>query len=250
MQGHDWIYKGSFDKANRSSIEGERGPGLEESIEIWKAIKQEFPDIRLTTDIHEVHQIEQVAPYIDVIQIPAFLCRQTDLLVESAKHFDVVNIKKGQWMSPQNMVKGVDKIKNTNPDAEAWITERGTQFGYGQLIVDFGAVEILEQFYDKVILDCTHSTQRLKPNGRTGGDSTLAQKYFKAAPIFGYTGIFAETHPNPPASYSDMDSQIQIEDFKKLMPDAPKIGFPGTAHQDLPLGFDEFHKKKASGELW
>lgn len=217
MKDKNWIYKGSFDKANRSSIQGERGPGLDKAIEIWKDIKSEFPHIRLTTDVHEVHQIERIAPYIDIIQIPAFLCRQTDLIVESAKHFDVVNIKKGQWMSPQNMVKGVDKIKETNPNCEAWITDRGTQFGYGQLIVDFGAVEILEQFYDKVILDCTHSTQRLKPNGRTGGDSTLAQKYFKAAPIFGYTGIFAETHPNPPLAYSDMDSQIRLSEFKKLI---------------------------------
>lgn len=217
MQGKDWYYKGSYDKANRSSIEGERGPGLNESIEIFKEIKKLYPDVKLTTDVHEVWQIEKLAGLIDCIQIPAFLCRQTDLLVESAKVADVVNIKKGQWMSPQNMVKGVDKIKNTNPNCEAWITERGTQFGYTQLIVDFGAVEELKSHFDKVILDCTHSTQRLKANGRTGGSSDMAIKYWKVADIFEYDGVFAETHPNPVEAVSDMDSQVPFEKMIGLL---------------------------------
>jgi len=218
MKGQDWYFKGSYDKANRSSIDGKRGPGLEESLEIFKEIRRLYPNVRLTTDVHEPWQVEKLAEGgIDLIQIPAFLCRQTDLLVESAKFFDKINIKKGQWMSPQNMVKGVDKIKNTNPDAEAWITERGTQFGYTQLIVDFGAVDILKEFYDKVILDCTHSTQRLKPNGRTGGSRDLGVKYFKAADIFEYDGVFSETHPNPPEAYSDGDSQVELEEMKEML---------------------------------
>jgi 2-dehydro-3-deoxyphosphooctonate aldolase (KDO 8-P synthase) len=217
MNGEDWFYKASFDKANRSSIDGKRGPGLEESIGIFERFKKDNPQIRITTDLHEVWQVEKLAGLIDCIQIPAFLCRQTDLLVECAKNFPIVNIKKGQWMSPQNMVKGVDKIKNVNPNAEAWITERGTQFGYSQLIVDFGAVDVLKEHYDKVILDCTHSTQRLKPNGRTGGDHKLAERYFKVADIFGYDGIFAETHPNPIEAYSDGDSQIPLTKMKKLL---------------------------------
>ena len=213
----DWIYKGSFDKANRSSVEGDRGPGLEESIEIFKEFKKHNPGVKLTTDVHEVYQVEKFAGLIDVVQVPAFLCRQTDLLVECAKHFDVVNIKKGQWMSPENMAKGVDKIKSTNPNAQAWITERGTQFGYTQLIVDFGNVPYLAENYDKVILDCTHSTQRLKPNGRTGGSSELAEKYFKVADIFEYNGVFVETHPNPAEAVSDMDSQIPFDKMKILL---------------------------------
>ncbi len=217
MKDTDWYFKGSYDKANRSSIDGKRGPGLEESIEIFKEIKKKYPHLKLTTDVHEVHQVEKLSPYIDLIQIPAFLCRQTDLLTESAKFFNKVNIKKGQWMSPQNMVKGVDKIKNTNPNCEAWITERGTQFGYSQLIVDFGAVEILKKHYDKVILDCTHSTQRLKPNGRTGGSYDLAVKYFKVADVFEYDGVFAETHPNPPEAYSDGDCQIPVSEMKEML---------------------------------
>ena len=150
MEGKDWIYKASFDKANRSSIDGKRGPGIDESIKIFKNFKKKYPNVRLTTDVHEVWQVEKLSEVIDIIQIPAFLCRQTDLLVECAKHFNVVNIKKGQWMSPQNMAKGVDKIKNTNPNCEAWVTERGTQFGYGQLIVDFAAVDVLNKVYDIV----------------------------------------------------------------------------------------------------
>lgn len=223
MQGRNWYYKASFDKANRSSISGKRGPGLKDSIELFKAVKERYPDLRITTDIHECWQAEQLCDVVDVIQIPAFLCRQTDLIVECARHFDVVNIKKGQWMSPQNMAKGLDKIKNTNPDTEAWITERGTQFGYGQLIVDFSSVEYLQNIFDKVILDCTHSTQRLKPNGRTGGDGILARKYLLTAGIFDYEGIFAETHPNPAEAYSDGDSQIVLDKMKELIESADKI---------------------------
>lgn len=217
MKDKEFYYKGSFDKANRSSLTGERGPGIDESIEIFREIKSIYPDIKLTTDVHEVWQIDKLDGLIDCIQIPAFLCRQTDLLVESAKVADVVNIKKGQWMSPQNMVKGVDKIKNTNPNCQTWITERGTQFGYTQLIVDFGAVDTLKKHFDKVILDCTHSTQRLKDNGRTGGDYNMAIKYWKVADIFGYDGVFAETHPNPEDAVSDMDSQIPFDKMIELL---------------------------------
>lgn len=219
MEGKDWYYKGSFDKANRTSIKGERGPGLDESLEIFRYVKETYPNIKLTTDIHEINQIEKLIGLIDCIQIPAFLCRQTDLIVESAKSFNIVNIKKGQWMSPQNMVKGIDKIKEANPNCEAWITERGSQFGYSQLIVDFGSVDYMKKYFDKVILDCTHSTQRLKENGRTGGDSDLAIKYWKSSDIFGYDGVFAETHPNPIEAVSDMDSQIPFKEMKKLLKD-------------------------------
>lgn len=223
MKGKDWYYKGSFDKANRSSISGDRGPGLEEAIDIFQEIKEIYPKIKLTTDVHETWQVEKLAGLIDCVQIPAFLCRQTDLLVAAAENFDIVNIKKGQWMSPQNMIKGVDKIKKSNPNCEAWVTERGSQFGYGQLIVDFGAVEILKESYDKVILDCTHSTQRLKSNGRTGGSSELAIKYWKVADIFEYDGVFAETHPQPEDAVSDMDSQIPFDKMEDLLKHENKL---------------------------
>lgn len=219
LENSDFYFKGSFDKANRSSIEGKRGPGLDEGIEIFKNLKEKHPNIKFTTDIHEVSQVEKLAGIVDLIQIPAFLCRQTDLLIECAKHFDKINIKKGQWMSPQNMVKGIDKIKNTNPNSEAWICERGTSLGYSQLIVDFAAVDFLKEHFDKVILDCTHSAQLTKPNGRIGGNPKLAERYFKAADIFNYDGVFCEAHPTPSLSYSDADSVLPLKRMVELLKD-------------------------------
>jgi len=217
MKDKDFYFKGSFDKANRSSITGKRGPGLEEGLEIFKQLKSDYPNVKVTTDVHEVHQVEKLSEVIDLIQIPAFLCRQTDLLVESAKHFNKVNIKKGQWMSPQNMVKGVDKLKSTNSDCEVWVCERGTALGYSQLIVDFASVDLLKEHFDKVILDCTHSAQLTKPTGRIGGNPKLAARYYKAADIFEYDGVFVEAHPTPSLSYSDADSVLPLTTMEKLL---------------------------------
>jgi 2-dehydro-3-deoxyphosphooctonate aldolase (KDO 8-P synthase) len=222
MKGRNWYYKASFDKANRSSINGKRGLGLEDSIDNFKRIKDTIPEIKLMTDVHECWQVEKLKDVIDAIQIPAFLCRQTDLLVECAKHFDVVNIKKGQWISPQNASTFVDKVRGTNSNCEVWICERGTQFGYSQFIVDFGNVDELKKHYDKVILDCTHSTQRAKGNF-TGGDRDLAEKYFLSSMIFEYDGIFVETHPNPPKAISDGDCQIYLDRFERLLEGFDKI---------------------------
>jgi 2-dehydro-3-deoxyphosphooctonate aldolase (KDO 8-P synthase) len=217
MSGKDFYFKGSFDKANRSSITGKRGPGLEESMEIFKQLKKDFPDVKFTTDVHETHQVEKISEVIDLVQIPAFLCRQTDLLVESARLFNKVNIKKGQWMSPQNMVKGIDKLKTINPSCEVWICERGTSLGYSQLVVDFAAVDILKEYFDKVILDCTHSAQLTKSNGRIGGNPRLAERYYKSADIFEYDGVFVEAHPTPSLSYSDADSVLPLRTMEKLL---------------------------------
>ena len=219
MDGQDFYFKGSFDKANRTSITGKRGPGMEEGVEIFKQLKKDFPNLRVTTDVHEPHQVEQLSEVVDLIQIPAFLCRQTDLLVECAKHFDKVNIKKGQWMNPQNMAKGTEKIKNINPNAEVWVTERGSAFGYSQFIVDFSSVDFLKEHFDKVIFDVTHSAQLPKPNGRMGGNPTLAARYFKASDIFNYDGVFAEAHPNPSLSYSDADSVLPLQQMVKMLKD-------------------------------
>lgn len=217
LKDKNFYFKGSFDKANRSSITGKRGPGIEQSIEIFKQLKKDFPKVKFTTDVHEVHQVSLLSDSIDLIQIPAFLCRQTDLLVESAKFFNQINIKKGQWISPSNMVKGIDKIKSTNPKAEAWICERGTAFGYSQLIVDFASVDLLKEHFDRVILDCTHSAQFTKPNGRIGGNPSLAARYFKAADIFQYDGVFCEAHPTPSLSYSDADSVLPLQQMVSLL---------------------------------
>jgi len=212
MRGRDWYYKASYDKANRTASVGKRGPGLDRGIEFMKNIKLAIPDIKLTTDIHETWQAEMVAEYVDIIQIPAFLCRQTDLLLAAGDTGKIVNIKKGQWVSPDSVKHWPSKVGHDR----VWITERGTSFGYSQLLVDFGAVDLMREGFQKVVLDCTHATQR-KKGEFTGGDRELAAKYMLAAPIFGYDGIFAETHPNPAAAVSDADCQIELNKLDELL---------------------------------
>jgi len=210
MEGKDWYLKGSFDKANRTSIHSNRGPGLEEGIEIMRSVKAKFKGIKIVTDIHEPSQAQPLSEVVDVIQIPAFLCRQTDLLVECAKHFNTINVKKGQWLSADAMKHAVTKIKEVNPDCQVWVTERGSNFGYDRLIVDFRGVDVMKEFADKVIFDCTHSTQ-MAGDGITGGSRKLAKQYSLAARIFEYDGVFVETHPDPNNAISDAGSQVELD---------------------------------------
>ena len=210
MDGKDWYLKGSFDKANRTSIHSNRGPGLDEGINIMRNVKDRFPGIKIVTDIHEPSQALPLSDVVDVIQIPAFLCRQTDLLVECAKHFNTINVKKGQWLSADAMKHAVTKIKEVNPDCQVWVTERGSNFGYDRLIVDFRGVDVMKEFADKVILDCTHSTQ-MAGEGITGGSRKLAKQYAQAAKIFEYDGVFIETHPDPENAISDSASQVELD---------------------------------------
>ena len=220
----DWYMKASFDKANRTSLHGGRGPGLDYSLEVWKEAKRLFPNVKILTDVHETHQVEKLAGTVDVIQIPAFLCRQTDLIVECAKHFQAINVKKGQWLGPNNLIHSVDKIKETNPGCEAWICDRGSNFGYHDLFVNFGIVDELKQHYDKVILDCTHSIQRSRAVYGSQGDRSLAERYFLTADIFNYDGVFAEVHPDPPSATSDGDCQLYLSDLANLVKRAKAIG--------------------------
>ena len=224
MGDRNWYMKASFDKANRTSLHGARGPGLEYCVDVWDRLKKTNPGVRLITDVHEVHQVHQLAGVIDCIQIPAFLCRQTDLVVECARHFNQINVKKGQWLGPSNLIKSVDKIKETNPDCEAWICDRGTNFGYNDLFVNFGIVDELKKHYDRVILDCTHAIQRSRAVYETQGDRRLAEKYFVAADVFGYDGVFAEVHPNPPEATSDADCQIYLNKFESLLKMSEGVG--------------------------
>ena len=210
MKGKDWYLKGSFDKANRTSIHSKRGPGLNEGIRIMEMAKRMYSNVKIITDIHEASQALPLSDVVDVIQIPAFLCRQTDLLVACAKHFDVINIKKGQWLSAEAMEHAVNKIKELHPACEVWITERGSQFGHDRLIVDFRGVDVMKKFADKVILDCTHSTQ-IAGDGITGGSRKLAKQYAQAAKIFEYDGVFIEAHPDPVNAISDSASQVELD---------------------------------------
>lgn len=211
--GIEYYFKASFDKANRSSIKGIRGVGMDATLTDFEAIKEEF-GVNTITDVHTVEQIDYITEayndVVDALQIPAFLCRQTDLVIACAKWFKHINVKKGQWLSPHAMEHVVTKIKEVNPKAKVYITERGTSFGYSGLMPDFRAVDIMKSFSDGVFLDCTHSTQ--KPKGETtGGDRELAKKYALAAKIFEYDGVFIETHPDPTNAISDADSQVELE---------------------------------------
>lgn len=220
----DWYMKASFDKANRTSLDGGRGPGLEMAIDIWKVAKEKFPHVRFTTDVHECWQVEKLANIIDVVQIPAFLSRQTDLIVECARVFNKINIKKGQWIGPNNLKKSVDKIKTTNPNCQAWICDRGSNFGYHDLFVNFGIVDELKKYYDKVIIDCTHSTQRSREVYGTQGDPILAGRYLVASDIFNYDGVFAETHPRPSESTSDGQCLIPLGHLDDLIKKSRQVG--------------------------
>lgn len=222
LKGKNWYYKASFDKANRSSVKGKRGIGLEKAIEIFAEIKETMPGIKLTTDVHEPYQVELLAPYIDVIQIPAFLCRQTDLLVEAGKHFDIVNIKQGQWMNPENMVHSVGKVQSQNKNAKVWLTQRGTFFGYNKLVIDFSTVSLMNKYFDRVVLDCTHSTQYIK-EGFTLGNRWLGERYLVGASVFGYSGVFAETHPKPEDSVSDGMCALFLPRLEKVLAIADSV---------------------------
>jgi len=209
MKGRDWYLKGSFDKANRTSASSDRGPGLEQSIEIFQQLKWYLPHIRIATDVHECWQIEKLAGLVDMIQIPAFLCRQTDLIMQAAQAAPVINIKKGQWLAAESMEHAVAKARLANSECQVWVTERGSQFGTDRLIVDFRGVEVMKSFADAVILDCTHSTQ-MTGQGKTGGDRQLAKMYAQAAGIFSYDGVFIEAHPSPAEAISDSESQVEL----------------------------------------
>jgi len=224
MSGKDWYMKASFDKANRTSLHGGRGPGMDYAMNVWKNLKQDYPNVKLLTDVHETHQVEGLVEVIDCIQIPAFLCRQTDLVVECARHFNKINVKKGQWLGPNNLNKSVDKIKETNPNCEAWICDRGTNFGYHDLFVNFGIVDEFKKSFDKVILDATHSIQRSRQVYGSQGDRRLAERYFVGADVFGYDGVFAEVHPNPCEAVSDGDCQLELDKFEVLLKMAESVG--------------------------
>ena len=211
-----YIFKASFDKANRTSQASFRSIGIGNALGILSYIKEKF-DIPVLTDIHETSQVERVAHAVDVIQIPAFLCRQTDLLVAVAKTNKIINVKKGQFLSPQdakNIIEKVESVGNQN----IIITERGTTFGYNNLVVDMRSFPIMRGFGHPVFFDATHSIQT--PGGmgnKSGGDAWLAPYLARGAVAVGCDGLFIETHPNPAQAKSDQSSMIPLKDIKKLL---------------------------------
>jgi 2-dehydro-3-deoxyphosphooctonate aldolase (KDO 8-P synthase) len=218
----DLIFKASYDKANRTSLESYRGPGLERGLEILKEIKRRT-ELKITTDVHETVQVEKVAEVVDVIQIPAFLCRQTDLLVESAKSGRAVNVKKGQFVSPYDMKFVVDKLSKSGCK-EIYLTERGTFFGYGNLVVDFRGIKIMKDFGVPVIFDATHSVQKPSAeSGKSGGEPEFIETLSKCAAVSLVDGFFFEVHDNPSKALSDGANALKLDKIKTLVTKLLKI---------------------------
>lgn len=214
--GLDIIFKASFDKANRTSISSFRGPGLEKGMAMLADIKQKY-GLRILTDIHEAHQAAPAAEVADVLQIPAFLCRQTDLLVAAAHTGRIVNIKKAQFLSGQDMRYPVEKALQSGA-TEVWLTERGNSFGYNNLVVDFRNIPDMLHFTPTVIMDCTHSVQRPGAgNGVTGGNREFIPSMALAAKAFGATGYFFEIHPDPERALSDGTNMLPLAQFEDVL---------------------------------
>jgi 2-dehydro-3-deoxyphosphooctonate aldolase (KDO 8-P synthase) len=210
------IFKGSFDKANRTSVGGPRGTGLEEGLRLLALIKRDY-GFPVLTDVHETSQCEAIAKVCDVIQIPAFLCRQTDLLLAAAATGRVVNVKKGQFLSPQEMVHVVGKLSEGRA-AETWQTERGTTFGYQNLVVDMRSFSIMKANGYPTIFDATHSVQLPgAAGGKSGGQREFVPPLAKAALAAGADGLFIETHPDPAHAISDGPNMIPLAELAALV---------------------------------
>lgn len=216
LTGADIIFKASFDKANRTSISSFRGPGLERGMKMLGDIKSRY-GLRILTDIHESWQAAPVADVADVLQIPAFLCRQTDLLVAAARTGRTVNIKKAQFLSGCDMRFPVEKAREAGA-SEVWLTERGNIYGYNNLVVDFRNIPDMLEIVPTVIMDCTHSVQRPGGDGgKTGGDRRFVPQMAMAAKAFGATGYFFEVHPDPDHGLSDAANMLELAKLEGLV---------------------------------
>lgn len=214
--GTDIIFKASFDKANRTSIHSFRGPGLERGLEMLASVKEHY-GLKITTDIHEAWQAAPAGEVCDVLQIPAFLCRQTDLLVAAAKTGRIVNIKKAQFLSGRDMRYPVEKAQDSGA-REVWLTERGNCFGYNNLVVDFRNIADMREIVPTVIMDCTHSVQRPSAGqGKTIGDRKFVPAMAHAAQAFGATGYFFEVHPRPDKGLSDAANMLELDKLEGLI---------------------------------
>ena len=215
-QGTNIIFKASFDKANRTSIRSFRGPGLERGLQMLADIKTQY-GLQILTDIHEAWQAKPVGEVCDVIQIPAFLCRQTELLVAAAKTGRIVNIKKAQFLSGRDMRYPVEKAQDAGAK-EVWLTERGNMMGYNNLVVDFRNIPDMLDIVPTVIMDCTHSVQRPGgSDGKTGGDRRFVPQMAMAAKAFGATGYFFEVHPTPDEGLSDAANMLELDKLEQLI---------------------------------
>ncbi len=217
-----WIFKASFDKANRTSLSSYRGVGLVEGLEQLSEVREQF-GVPVTTDIHLPDQAEPVSRVCDLIQIPAFLCRQTDLLVAAAETGKAVHVKKGQFLAPDDMRHVVGKLESSGC-SNIVLCERGTFFGYGRLVNDFSSLVVMRRLGAAVVFDATHSVQRPGgPQGRTGGDREMVAPLARAAVAVGVDGLFFETHPRPEESPSDGANMVPLAEFPDLIRDLLRL---------------------------
>ena len=215
-QGTDIILKASFDKANRTSLHSFRGPGIDHGLLMLNDVKKKY-GLRVLTDIHESWQAEAAGQVCDVLQIPAFLCRQTDLLVAAARTGRIINIKKAQFLSGKDMRYPLEKAQESGAQ-EVWLTERGNMMGYNNLVVDFRNIPDMLEITDTVIMDCTHSVQRPGgADGKTGGDRRFVPQMAMAAKAFGANGFFFEVHPTPDQGLSDAANMLQLDKLEGLI---------------------------------
>lgn len=216
LLGTDIIFKASFDKANRTSVRSFRGPGIDRGLQMLNDVKEKH-GLRVLTDIHEAWQAEPAGQVCDILQIPAFLCRQTDLLVAAARTGRTVNIKKAQFLSGQDMKYPVEKAREAGAK-DVWLTERGNMMGYNNLVVDFRNISDMLQIVPTVIMDCTHSVQRPGgSDGKTGGDRRFVPSMALAAKAFGATGWFFEVHPTPDQGLSDAANMLGLDKLEELV---------------------------------
>lgn len=217
-----FIFKSSYRKANRSSLNSFTGIGDHKALKLLNKVREQF-EVPVITDIHSVAEAELAANFVDVLQIPAFLCRQTDLLQAAAKTNKVVGIKKGQFMSPESMLFALDKVRQSGND-KVFLIERGTSFGYQDLVVDFRSIAVMQNFDSPVVMDCTHSIQKPNQNsGTTGGTPEHIESIAKAAIAVGANGIFVETHPDPGSALSDGANMLHLDHLKPLLQKLIKI---------------------------
>lgn len=220
-QGVPFIFKSSYKKANRTSIKSFKGIGDEEAINILYSVKSKL-DLPLLTDVHSVDEISKAAEFVDVLQIPAFLCRQTELLVAAGETGRVVNVKKGQFLAPEDMKHAIEKIESTG-NKKILLTERGSTFGYNNLVVDMRSLVIMKEFGYPVVMDATHSVQVPSSGGKTGGQPRFIKPLAKAAAAIGIDALFLEVHPDPANAFSDAESQLPLSELEELLVEIQQI---------------------------
>ncbi len=221
--GFSFIFKSSYDKANRTSYSSYRGPGIDKGLRILSDVKRRF-DIPVLSDVHSIEEIKAASTVLDVLQIPAFLCRQTDLIIEASKTGKPVNIKKGQFLAPWDVKNIIEKFTSTG-NRNLFITERGTSFGYNNLVVDFRAFPIMRSLGYPVIFDVTHSLQLPGGHGTSsGGQREFAEPLARAAVACGVDGLFMEVHPDPDKALCDGPNMIKLDDVERLLRVVKKIG--------------------------